>query len=325
MQLIEIRHAIIAAIDHLAVDRHRSSAKQFQSYRDRGILVRPIKSTPREFADSFRTLSRDQAISVLDLMNPIRSSIKPGGKNAGLRALHHSIPAPIGYLDPMHCSYFVLMAVETLGEPRAYGWRVIARCAAGKRDGCTATRNASTGPSSTWRRLYGLWAGLSLWHGSKRACAGSLCGSRDVVLMFSPSSDAMLRRPPKGRSALRPCLLERSLLPTSAPLGAAVAQPVEHRIRNAGVGGSNPFRGTILTGYAGGCSCATEFEMRFYGRRYSQATARRLAKEEQGKKLVLGLPCRARGHRATRRKLLTRSALARIAMSTSLGPWLVAS
>ena len=26
---------------------------------------------------------------------------------------------------------------------------------------------------------------------------------------------------------------------------AAVAQPVEHRIRNAGVGGSNPFRGTI--------------------------------------------------------------------------------
>ena len=32
-----------------------------------------------------------------------------------------------------------------------------------------------------------------------------------------------------------------------APDLAAVAQPVEHRIRNAGVGGSNPFRGTKAT------------------------------------------------------------------------------
>src|ERR1700722_16498046 len=43
---------------------------------------------------------------------------------------------------------------------------------------------------------------------------------------------------------LTPCVNIRRVLVRHS--SAAVAQPVEHRIRNAGVGGSNPFRGTSL-------------------------------------------------------------------------------
>jgi hypothetical protein len=53
--------------------------------------------------------------------------------------------------------------------------------------------------------------------------------------------DARLHAPQRTPSRFRasPVMCYRAAI-------AAVAQPVEHRIRNAGVGGSNPFRGTIF-------------------------------------------------------------------------------
>jgi hypothetical protein len=56
----------------------------------------------------------------------------------------------------------------------------------------------------------------------------------------SPSVQLHGETSPPGYGA-GPCSRRRS---GYCPARAAVAQPVEHRIRNAGVGGSNPFRGT---------------------------------------------------------------------------------
>ena len=48
-----------------------------------------------------------------------------------------------------------------------------------------------------------------------------------------------------SRKPAKPSLPRGGAADIRAAGPAAVAQPVEHRIRNAGVGGSNPFRGTI--------------------------------------------------------------------------------
>jgi hypothetical protein len=83
------------------------------------------------------------------------------------------------------------MAVETLGEARAYGWRIIARCAAGKQDGMHRHRECVYRAELDMETL--VWtrgrAFPLAWLQTRLRCP--LCGSREVVLMFSPPSSAM--------------------------------------------------------------------------------------------------------------------------------------
>ena len=77
------------------------------------------------------------------------------------------------------------MPVETLGEALSYGWRVTARCAAGKQDGMVRHpecryREELDMSTLVWTRGRGF--PLSLLE-SRLRCPS--CGSRDVVLLIT--------------------------------------------------------------------------------------------------------------------------------------------
>ena len=77
------------------------------------------------------------------------------------------------------------MAVETLGEALSYGWRVTARCAAGKQDGMVRHpecryREELDMSTLVWTR--GKSFPLSRLE-SRLRCPK--CGSRDVVLLIA--------------------------------------------------------------------------------------------------------------------------------------------
>ena len=81
------------------------------------------------------------------------------------------------------------MAVETLGEALSYGWRVTARCAAGKQDGMHRHKEcvyrAELGMETlVWTRGRGF--PLSRLE-SRLRCPH--CGSRDVQLIFTVPSN----------------------------------------------------------------------------------------------------------------------------------------
>src|SRR5439155_1730658 len=69
------------------------------------------------------------------------------------------------------CSQFVLMAVETLGEARDLGWRVIGRCAQGNRAGMKSIRECGYRAELDMDTLVWTWDGRSRWLGSRNACA----------------------------------------------------------------------------------------------------------------------------------------------------------
>jgi hypothetical protein len=77
------------------------------------------------------------------------------------------------------------LPVETLGEALSYGWRVTARCAAGKEDGmvrhpeCRYREELDMG-TLVWTRGRGF--PLSRLE-SRLRCP--MCGSRDVVLLIT--------------------------------------------------------------------------------------------------------------------------------------------
>jgi hypothetical protein len=82
------------------------------------------------------------------------------------------------------------MAVETLGEAFSYGWRVTARCAAGKQDGMHRHRECMyrgelNMETLVWTR--GRAFPLSRLETRLRC---PMCGSRDVILMFSVPTNA---------------------------------------------------------------------------------------------------------------------------------------
>jgi hypothetical protein len=82
------------------------------------------------------------------------------------------------------------MAVETLGEAFSYGWRVTARCAAGKQDGMHRHkeylyRSELDVQTLVWTR--GRAFPLSRLE-SRLRCP--MCGSREVVLLFSVPRNA---------------------------------------------------------------------------------------------------------------------------------------
>jgi hypothetical protein len=84
------------------------------------------------------------------------------------------------------CSVPILSyAIETLGEPYSYGWRITARCATGKQDDmvrhpeCRYRAELDMG-TLVWTR--GRAFPLSRLE-SRLRCP--MCGSRDVVLMFT--------------------------------------------------------------------------------------------------------------------------------------------
>jgi hypothetical protein len=80
---------------------------------------------------------------------------------------------------------FCSMPVETIGQAFSYGWRVTARCAAGKQDGMSrhkecVYRAELDMETLVWTR--GKSFPLSRLE-SRLRCP--ICGSRDVVLLFS--------------------------------------------------------------------------------------------------------------------------------------------
>jgi hypothetical protein len=81
------------------------------------------------------------------------------------------------------------MAVETLGEALSYGWRVTARCNAGKQDGmhrhpeCRYREELDMGTLVSTR---GRGFPLSRLEMRLRC---PMCGSRDVVLFFTVPSE----------------------------------------------------------------------------------------------------------------------------------------
>ena len=86
------------------------------------------------------------------------------------------------------------MTVETLGEALAYGWRVTARCAWGKRDGLKTKRECVYGAELDMQTL--VWTRgrafpLSRLESRLRCPA---CGSRDVRLMFTVPREAQTAR-----------------------------------------------------------------------------------------------------------------------------------
>ena len=77
------------------------------------------------------------------------------------------------------------MPVETLGQAFSYGWRVTARCAAGKQDGMSRHRECVYRAELDMETL--VWTrgkGFPLSRlESRLRCP--ICGSREVVLLFS--------------------------------------------------------------------------------------------------------------------------------------------
>jgi len=87
------------------------------------------------------------------------------------------------------------MAVETLGEAYALGWRVIVRCAHGREDGARAkssraciNRKALDMETLVWTR--GRAFPLSRLE-SRLRCPR--CGSRNVVVLFEPPVNTAAR------------------------------------------------------------------------------------------------------------------------------------
>ena len=90
------------------------------------------------------------------------------------------------------------MPVETLGEAHSYGWRVTARCAAGKQDGMKRHpecryRAELDMETLVWTR--GRRFPLSRLE-SRLRCP--MCGSRDVTLLFTVPREVMEARGAKS-------------------------------------------------------------------------------------------------------------------------------
>jgi hypothetical protein len=89
------------------------------------------------------------------------------------------------------------MPVETLGEALSYGWRVTARCAAGKQDGMhrheCVYRAELDMQTLVWTR--GRRFPLSRLE-SRLRCP--MCGSRDVTLLFTIPREAQTARSAKS-------------------------------------------------------------------------------------------------------------------------------
>src|SRR5229473_1872430 len=86
------------------------------------------------------------------------------------------------------------MPVETIGEAFSYGWRVTARCAAGKQDGMhrhkeCVYRAELDMETLVWTRGRGF--PISRLE-SRLRCP--MCGSREVVLLFTIPREAMTAR-----------------------------------------------------------------------------------------------------------------------------------
>jgi hypothetical protein len=79
-----------------------------------------------------------------------------------------------------------LQGVETLGEAFSYGWRVTARCAAGKQDGMHRHKECLYRPEDPQ-------PGLSLSRLDTRLRCPR-CGSRELVLLFTVPRSAMTAR-----------------------------------------------------------------------------------------------------------------------------------
>jgi hypothetical protein len=88
-------------------------------------------------------------------------------------------------------SFRSLMAVETLVEALSYGWRVTARCAAGKQDGMHRHKECvyrAELDMETLVRTRGTGFPISRLETRQRC---PMCGSREIVLLFSiPRSTA---------------------------------------------------------------------------------------------------------------------------------------
>jgi hypothetical protein len=79
--------------------------------------------------------------------------------------------------------------IETLGEAKAHGWRIVARCAFGKRESIKSTRNCVYRyeldlHTLIWTR--GATFPISMLE-SRLKCP--CCGSRRVVLIFIPPAN----------------------------------------------------------------------------------------------------------------------------------------
>ena len=84
------------------------------------------------------------------------------------------------------------MPVETIGQAFSYGWRVTARCAAGKQDGMSRRKECVYRAELDMETL--VWTRgksfpLSRLE-SRLRCP--MCGSRDVVLLFSFADGATI-------------------------------------------------------------------------------------------------------------------------------------
>jgi len=73
------------------------------------------------------------------------------------------------------------MAVETLGEAHSYGWRLTARCAAGKQDGMKRHRECVYRAELDMETM--VWTRGRARLETRLRCP--LCGSRDVALIFA--------------------------------------------------------------------------------------------------------------------------------------------
>src|SRR5262249_33904492 len=112
----------------------------------------------------------------------MHSSCRPA--NSQPRSTRTDTPTTIDFIG--FCSHFVPMAVETLGDAYAAGWRVTVRCARGKQDGMHRHRECVYRAELDMETL--VWTRgpnfpLSR-HESRLMCPR--CGSRHVVLLFSP-------------------------------------------------------------------------------------------------------------------------------------------
>jgi hypothetical protein len=87
---------------------------------------------------------------------------------------------------------FCSMAVETLGEALSYGWRVTARCAAGKQDGMHRHKECVYRAELDMETL--VWTrGRSFplsWVHTRLRCP--VCGSRQIVVMFEPPANSKI-------------------------------------------------------------------------------------------------------------------------------------
>jgi hypothetical protein len=81
------------------------------------------------------------------------------------------------------------MAIETLGEALSYGWRVTARCAAGKQDGMHRHRECVYRAELDMQTL--VWtrgkAFPLAWLSTRLRCP--MCGSRRIAVVFIPPTE----------------------------------------------------------------------------------------------------------------------------------------